>query len=808
MKISKNWLSKHIDTNLSHDDISTLLTGCGLEVEHLEEWESLKGGLQNVVVGHVLSCEKHPNADKLSVTLVDVGDGDPKKIVCGAPNVAAGQKVIVALPGAVLYPAVGESFEIKKSKIRGEESNGMLCAEDEIGLGTSHAGIMLLPAETPIGMAAADYFQIEKDIVFEIGLTPNRADAASHYGVARDLAALTNIKNLHLALTSVVKVSNLSGPVSVNVQDTNDCPRYSGIYISNVSVGQSPQWLKNKLSAIGVRSINNIVDITNYILHDLGQPLHAFDADRIQGNTILVKRSANEEKFVTLDDIERKLNGTELMIADSKGSLCMAGVFGGKNAGVNESTKNIFLESAYFNSVVVRKASRLHGIHTDSSFRFERGTDPEMTITAMMKAAKMIEELAGGKIADAIIDLYPQPIVWNKIELAYKYIDTLIGNQLERDLIKKIISDLGMQVDAETTDGLSLSVPPFKVDVTRAADVVEEIIRIYGYNAIELPGKISMTVSSSSKPDIEKVNIKIAATLIGKGFFEILNNSLTKKDTAQHIVMNEGDAVVEVLNPLSNDLGVLRNSMLLPGLETIAYNLNRKQKEIRLFENGKVYSVNNGLYTEKNKIAIWISGELNKEHWQKTVNPVDIYSMKTLAQSVLSAIGIEEYKLNIEQKEGTVFSQTIDIMLKKRTLVSIAEVNKKTLKLYDISQPVYYSELDLETIMRAISSADLRAQEPTKYPEVRRDLSMVLDKNVNYSEVEEIAYNSVKGILREVNLFDVYEGDKIESGKKSYALSFILRDDEATLQDKQIDTAIDKLMKQFESRLGAIIRTQ
>jgi phenylalanyl-tRNA synthetase beta chain len=486
----------------------------------------------------------------------------------------------------------------------------------------------------------------------------------------------------------------------------------------------------------------------------------------------------------------------------------MAGVFGGKTSGVNETTTSIFLESAYFNPVVVRKASRHHSIHTDSSFRFERGTDPEMTITAMMKATKMIEELAGGKSAETIVDVYPQPIVWKKIDLNYNYVDTLIGNQLEHDLIKKIITDLGMKIDSENTEGLLISIPPFKVDVTRAADVVEEIIRIYGYNSIELPGKISMTVSSFVKPDVEKVYGKIATTLIGKGYFEILNNSLTKKDTSQLIPMGEGDDVVEVLNPLSNDLGILRNSMLLPGLESIAYNLNRKQKEIRLFENGKVYSVNNGLYTEKNKIAIWVSGELNKEHWQKTLNVVDIYAMKSLVQSILHSLGIENYKLNIEQKSGNVFSQTIDLMLKKRVMATIGEVNKKTLKQYDISQPVYYAELDIETIMRAVSPSDIKAIEPSKYPEVRRDLSMVLDKNVNYSEVEEIAFNSVKGILREVNLFDVYEGEKIEAGKKSYALSFILRDDEATLQDKQIDTAMDKLMKQFETRLGAIIRTQ
>ena len=808
MKISKNWLSNHIDSNLSHDEISTLLTGCGLEVEHLEEWESLKGGLQNVVVGLVLTCEKHPNADKLSLTLVDVGDGEPKKIVCGAPNVAAGQKVIVALQGAVLYPTSGEPFEIKKSKIRGEESNGMLCAEDEIGLGASHAGIMVLPDETPVGLSAAEYFQIEKDVVFEIGLTPNRADAASHYGVARDLAALTNIKNLNFVQTSNVNVANQTGSIGVQIEDANDCPRYSGVYISNVTVGKSPQWLINKLSAIGVRSINNIVDITNYILHDLGQPLHAFDANKIQGNTIIVKRSNKGDKFITLDDAERELNGAELMISDMNGGLCMAGVFGGKTSGVTEGTTSIFLESAYFNPVVVRKASRYHGIHTDSSFRFERGTDPEMTINAMMKAAKMIEELAGGKIAETIIDVYPQPIEWKKIDLNYQYVDTLIGNQLERDLIKKIITDLGIKVENENEHGLSLLVPPFKVDVTRAADVVEEIIRIYGYNAIELPGKISMTVTSSMKPDVERVVAKIANTLIGKGYFEILNNSLTKKDTAQLISMNEGDEAVEVLNPLSNDLGVLRNSMLLPGLESIAYNLNRKQKEIRLFETGKVYSVNNGLYTEKNKIAIWISGELNKEHWQKTVNTVDIYSMKSLVQSIFHALGIENYKLNIEQKSSNVFSSTIDLMLKKRVMATIGEVNKKTLKQFDINQPVFYAELDIESIMRAISPSDIKAVEPPKYPEVRRDLSMVLDKNVNYSEVEEIAFNSVKGILREVNLFDVYEGDKIEAGKKSYALSFILRDNEATLQDKQIDTAIDKLMKQLETRLGAIIRTQ
>ncbi|MFM7016591.1 MAG: phenylalanine--tRNA ligase subunit beta [Bacteroidota bacterium] len=808
MKISKNWLLSHIDTNKSSEEISTLLTGCGLEIEHMEAWESLKGGLKNFVVGHILSCEKHPNADKLSITLVDVGDGEPKKIVCGAPNVAAGQKVIVALSGAICYPTVGEPFEIKKSKIRGEESNGMICAEDEIGLGISHAGIMVLPADTSVGMPAADYFQIERDVVFEIGLTPNRADAASHYGVARDLGALTNIKYLKSIDTPSVNISNQTGPIKVIVEDANDCQRYSGVFISNVKVAESPQWLKNKLSAIGIRSINNIVDITNYILHDLGQPLHAFDGDKIQGNTIQVKRAVKGAKFITLDEVDRELSGIELMIADANADLCMAGVFGGKNSGVNEQTKNIFLESAYFNPVVVRKASRHHAIHTDSSFRFERGTDPEMTIVAMMKAAKMIAEIAGGEIAESIIDVYAQPIEWKNIDLNYQYVDTLIGNQLDRDLIKKIITDLGMRVDVENTEGLTLSIPPFKVDVTRAADVVEEIIRIYGYNSIELPGKISMSVTSSSKPDVEKVVAKMASTLISKGYYEILNNSLSKKDTASLIMMNEGDEVVEVLNPLSNDLSILRNSMLLPGLESISYNLNRKQKEIRLFENGKVYSLNNGVYTEKGKMGIWMSGELNKDHWQKSTLTTDIYTIKSLVQSVLSSLGIEQYKLNIEQKAGTVFNQTIDVMLKKRVMVRIGEVNKKTLKQYDINQSVFYAEFDLETIMRAVSPEDIKAQEPPKYPEVKRDLSMMLDKTVNYTEVEEIAYNSVKGILREVNLFDVYEGDKIEAGKKSYALSFILRDDEATLQDKQIDNAMEKLMKQFETRIGAVIRTQ
>ena len=813
MKITYNWLKQFLPITTTPDDVAVLLTDCGLEVEHLEHWQSIRGGLKEVVVGHILTCTKHPNADRLNITTVDTGDGIIRQIVCGAPNVAAGQKAIVALPGAVLYPTSGEPFEIKKSKIRGEDSNGMICAEDEIGLGTSHAGIMILPDETKIGMPAADYFSIESDFIFEIGLTPNRADAASHLGVARDIkAVLSKKEEIKLVMPDVSKFKEGTGQnkITVDVRDTEACVRYSGVLLEGIQVKDSPQWLKNKLIGIGLRPINNIVDVTNYVMHELGQPLHAFDADKIAGNKIFVTTLPLGTKFKTLDGVERTLNGKEWMIADVNGGMCIAGVFGGADSGVVETTTSLFLESACFNSVNVRKAARHHNLNTDSSFRFERGTDPEMTVFALQRAATLIQEIAGGTIVSTIIDCYPKKVAPKKVELSFDYLNTLIGNEIPRGDVIRILTALDIRIVEEQSELLVLEVPAFKVDVTRPADVVEEILRIYGYNAIALPQKMGISLSAGIRPDPEKVLSAMSRLLVDNGFNEILNNSLTKNSYAEVYPLSAGTTAVQVLNPLSNDLAILRHQMLLTGLESVAYNINRKQKDLRFFETGKTYLKTGDVYHEHRYLSIWLTGNKHAEHWNVKTEAYDIYFLKAIVFNLLEAVGVMPSKqLSLtESAEAPFAAALIGSGKKNKQIAKMGLVQKELLKATDISQEVWYAEIDLDELMKLIPSRDEKAPEPPKFPEVRRDLSMLLDRAVNYSEVEKLAYSSEPKLLKHVNLFDVYEGDKMAAGKKSYALSFILGDNDATLQDKQIDAVMEKLMKQFETKLGATIRRQ
>ncbi|MFN8153945.1 MAG: phenylalanine--tRNA ligase subunit beta [Bacteroidia bacterium] len=810
MKISYNWLRQFIDFEYTPEQLSVALTDCGLEVEHLASWESLPGGLDGLVIGKVLTCERHPNADRLSVTTVEVGDGTPRQIVCGAPNVAAGQTVVVALPGAKLYPSSGEPFEIRKSKIRGETSEGMICAEDEIGLGASHAGIMILPEELQAGTPAAAYFKIEKDVVFEIGLTPNRADAASHLGVARDIKAL-----LSRSTRPSVKMPDLSGftegknapLITVEIESAEACPRYSGIELTNVKVAPSPDWLQNKLKAVGLRPINNIVDITNYVMLHLGQPLHAFDAAKIRGRKITVRSLPAGTTFRTLDEVERTLQGHELMITDTEGGLCIAGVFGGAGSGVSESTRHIFLESACFHPVHVRKSAKAHGLHTDSSFRFERGTDPEMTTTALKLAATLMVDIAGAEIATPITDIYPSAVERKKINFSFEYLKTILGDEIPRHDVLDILESLDIHVEEDQSDWLILSVPAYRVDVTRAADVAEEILRIYGYNNIDLPKKISITPGKILQPDPEEITERLNSFLVANGFREMLNNSLTKLSHLETLPLAEGLSGVQVLNPLSNDLALMRHHMLLTGLETISYNINRRQENLRLFETGKTYFKAGNRYVEEQHLSLWITGHQYAEHWKEKSRSYDLYYLKGIVEQVFASAGIGlRQRLTLKEEAENGFEETISWFVGKKLLAVAGKVAKPVLKAADVSQAVWFADIRMENLLALMDTRDREIPGPPKFPEVRRDLSMLLDKSVRYSELEALAYATEPKLLRKVNLFDVYEGDKIEQGRKSYALSFTLRDEEATLQDKQIDAVMEKLMKQFEGKLGAVIR--
>lgn len=805
MKISLNWLKEYIEIKETPEEIAHILTMTGLEVEGMEVVETIKGGLHGVVIGEVLNCEKHPNADSLSLTKVDIGDDEPLPIVCGAPNVAAGQKVVVAKVGTTLYPAGSEGFKIKKAKIRGEVSEGMICAEDELGLGTSHDGIMVLDTLLPNGSEARDYFQIEDDIVFEIGLTPNRADGTSHIGVARDLKAVLE-REVSWPDVSDFKTDSNTSNVQVSVEDHIGCPRYSGISISNVTIKESPSWLKNRLLSIGQTPINNIVDVTNFILHELGQPLHGFDADKIQGDSIIVKTLAKDDKFVTLDEKERKLYDTDLMICDDAGGMCIAGVFGGLDSGISDSTKNIFLESAYFSPDYIRKTSLLHGLKTDSAFRFERGTDPHNTVYALKRAAVLIKEFAGGEISSEIIDVYPDEIKPFRVNMKFKNIDRLIGKSIEREKIFRILNNLDIEIKEASDHGFLAIVPPYRVDVTREADVVEEILRIYGYDNIEL----KETISSDYLADFPDINpetnqLKAANLLVDNGYFEISTNSLTKPGYTEATPTFDPERNVTILNKLSEDLGVMRQSLVFSGLEVISHNINRRQKDLKLFEFGTVYhSEHTTGYVENNYLGIWISGQNQKESWITKNKPVDFHDLSSM---VIKLIGkFTEASCTSIFLEGEIFKFGLAIILNNHHVAKIGLLNKNITNQLSIEQDVFYAELDFDRLLTIVETG-FNVEEISKFPEVRRDLSLVIDKSVTFEQIQELTRErEFSGVLKDINVFDYYVGENIEKDKKAYALSFILQDKNKTLTDKVIDRIMSRLMKKFESNLGAVIR--
>jgi len=808
MKISFNWLKNLVNIEHTAQEVADLLTASGLEVEGIETFESLKGGLQGLVVGQVLECTKHPDADKLNLTKIDVGaGGEPLQIVCGAPNVAAGQKVIVALVGAKLYPETGEPFEIKKSKIRGAVSEGMLCAEDEIGLGESHAGIIVLPENIKIGMPAADYFKIENDTVFEIGLTPNRSDAASHLGVARDLAAIINSKNLDVVaqisiggMQPLPTASNIN-KIKIEVQNPEACKRYSGLVISGISVKPSPEWLQNRLKAIGLRAINNIVDITNFVLHEMGQPLHAFDFEKIKGNTVIVRTAFEGEKFVTLDTIERKLTTNDLVICNKTEPMCIAGVFGGLESGVTEKTTSIFLESAYFDSGFIRKTSKYHALKTDASFRFERGTDPNITVDALNRAANLIFELAGGVLSMDVVDIYPEKLEPYKIAFSYADCDALIGKEIDRVTIKAILTNLGIEIENEGNDALLLNVPRYKTDVTRQADVIEEVMRIYGYNNVEVSKSISYTALNEDKNDDLIVENRVAAALEGFGFNEIMSLSLTKE--TYYPLENTN---VKMLNPLSSDLNVLRGDMLYSGLEAIAYNSNRKNADLKLFEIGRTYEETENekfKYTEQKHLSVFVTGNIFTENPYQLKQKVDFNYLKSAILNILLKCGLTNLK-SVES-DYINYEYGLTYLLNNKVITKIGVVNKTTLKKFDINQPVFYADVNWDVLVKAFSKQKIQFTELSKFPTVRRDLALLIDKTIKYQQIEELAFASEKKLLKEVNLFDIYEDEKLGS-KKSYALSFTLLNSEATLTDKEIDKVMEKLILNFKEKLGAELR--
>lgn len=818
MKISLKQLKKYIDIDLNADEISSMLTACGLEVENVEYFETIKGGLRGLVVGEVMDKQKHPGADRLSITKVNVGKPELLQIVCGAANVAAGQKVLVALPGTKLFPTFGDSFEIKKSKIRGEISEGMICSEDEVGIGNSHDGIMVLDASAVPGTEASHYFEVENDTVFEIGLTPNRADAASHTGVARDLCAVINTKkdfdnnfkhekiSVKLPDISLFKSEKKENRISVAVEDSAACPRYSGLVISGISVKESPAWLKNSLLAIGLNPINNIVDITNFVLHETGQPLHAFDIAKIAGNKIVVKKLKKETPFTTLDGTERKLTGNELMICNADEPICIAGVFGGLNSGISEATKEIFLESAFFNPSDIRKAAKQHGLKTDASFRFERGTDINNTVYALKRAALLIKEIAGGEISSDCIDIYPSEIKPAEVFLDINNFNKLSGLSLSKDDIKKILINSGIIVSGQSETGITVYIPTAKNDVKRQADLAEEILRIYGFEHIPVPEKINLSLSNSKNEIITGVQKKVSSFLTANGFFEILNNSLSSSAYNSGCNSEISSNEIKILNPLSNELDVLRTSLLFSSLKTLQYNINRKSTDLKLFEFGKVY-IYAGKFSEENHLSITVSGNRHNENWQKQNKPVSFYFLKSVIENVVSCFAkIENHLIHYDNTDDTIFSLALDVSYNHKSIGKAGMIKRAVTQHFDIQEETFYAELNVDALMKLENYSALKVIEIPKFPEVRRDVSMIVNAETKYIDIRNIAFQVEKKLLRSVNIFDVYEGDSIGPGKKSYALSFILRDDEKTLEDKQIDSVMNKLIQAFESKTGAVVR--
>jgi phenylalanyl-tRNA synthetase beta chain len=803
MKISINRLKKYLALTESPDEIGALLTRSGLEVEGIEEFESVPGGLQGIVVGEVLTCEKHPDADKLSLTTVDIGSA-VVPIVCGAPNVTKGQKVLVATVGAKLFPTDGEPFEIKKAKIRGQVSEGMICAEDEIGLGKSHAGIMVLDTDLANGTPASEYVEVAQDQILEIGLTPNRADAASHLGVARDLKALVG-REICLDSEQDLKAETSGPPISVEVQNSADCPRYAGVVVTDLTIGPSPQWLQNFLRSLDLEPINNVVDITNFILHDLGQPLHAFDADRISEGKIIVGKLPKGTPFVTLDDKERKLSGEELMICDPKGGLCIGGIFGGKGSGVSNSTKTIFLESAYFSPDVIRKGSQFHGLKTDASFRFERGTDPNMPVYALKQAVKLLQEIAGGKVCSEIIDLYPEPVQDFVIEVSYGHINRLIGKKIDPSEVKSILESLDIRVENETEAGFTAIVKPYRVDVTREADIIEEVLRIHGFHQVELSENLSTDyLAEHPVKDLNKLQYRLSEILAGQGYFELITNSLTKPSYVEKSGFLDASKSVEIYNKLSEDLGVMRQTLLFSGLEVLAHNINRRQTDLKCFEFGTIYSKAETGYQENRRLAIFHSGNRSGESWiepSKGFGFADIYST---VEKILEKLNVEPSAVSIV--ESAPFTYGLHLKSGEKEIGTIGLVDEKILKLAEVRQEVWFADLNWDLLCKKASGLK-KYQEISKFPEVRRDLSLVIDKAVSYDQVKSVAEKAGGKLLRKIGVFDVYQGDKIDSGKKAYALSFHLQDQENTLTDKVIDKTMSRLIQAFENEVGALIRT-
>ncbi|MBV3865680.1 phenylalanine--tRNA ligase subunit beta [Phocaeicola coprocola] len=820
MNISYNWLKEYVNFDLTPDEVAAALTSIGLETGDVEEVQSIKGGLEGLVIGEVLTCEPHPNSDHMHITTVNLGQGDPVQIVCGAANVAAGQKVVVATLGTKLYDG-DECFTIKKSKLRGLESNGMICAEDEIGIGTSHEGIIVLPEDVVPGTLAKDYYNIKSDYVLEVDITPNRSDACSHYGVARDLYAwlIQNGRQATLKRPSVdaFKVDNHDMNIDIVVENTEACPRYAGVAIKNVTVKESPEWLQNKLRLIGVRPINNIVDITNYILHAYGQPMHCFDADKIKGGKIVVKTCPEGTKFITLDEVERKLSDRDLMICNAEEPMCIAGVFGGLDSGTTETTKDVFLESAYFHPTWVRKTARRHGLSTDSSFRFERGIDPNGTIYALKEAALLVKELAGGEIASEIKDNYPAPIADFPVELSYEYTNALIGKVIPAETIKSIVTSLEMKITGETPEGLSLLVPAYRVDVQRPCDVVEDILRIYGYNNVEIP--TSVKSSLSVKGDVDKsVKLQnlVSEQLVGCGFNEIMNNSLTAATYYEGLETYKPENLVQLMNPLSNDLNVMRATLLFGGLESIQHNANRKNADLKFFEFGNCYHFNAekknpekvlAAYSEELHLGLWITGKRVSNSWAHPDENTSVYELKAYVLNIFRRLGVNFGGLVFGNLTDDIYSVAISVHTRGgKLLATFGVLHKKIQKAFDIDNEVYYADLNWKELMKAIKNNTVAYKEISKFPAVKRDLALLIDKKVQFAEIEKIAYETDKKLLKSVELFDVYEGKNLEAGKKSYAVSFMLQDENATLNDKQIDKVMQKLIANLQNNLDAKLR--
>lgn len=813
MKIAYNWLKNYLDIDLNPDKVAELLTDCGLEVEGVEQIETVKGGLKGLVIGQVMVVKPHPNADKLKCTLVNVGNENLLPIVCGASNVAVNQKVVVATVGTQIFPTEGEPFVIKKAKIRGEVSEGMICAEDEIGLGKSHDGILVLPNDATIGLAASNYFNITTDFVFEIGLTPNRADAMSHFGVARDLLAV--LKHQKIVSESAdlnfpefnFSVDNNLRNISVTVNNTEACPRYCGITISDVTVAESPDWLKNKLRSIGLNPHNNVVDVTNFILHDMGQPLHAFDADKISSNQVVVQTLKEGTNFTTLDDTQRKLHGNDLMICNENEPMCIAGVFGGKNSGVTLQTKSVFLEAAYFNPVFVRKTAKRHKLNTDASFRFERGIDPNITMLALKRAAVLIKELGNGKISSDPTDTHPEVFEPFEVEVDVNRINQLIGKEIDFETIKSILNYLDIQIIQQEKNKLKLAVAPYRVDVRREADIVEEVLRIYGYNQVEIPNKINASVSYSSGLSFQTFSEQLTQNLVGLGFNEAMSNSLISAENELKTQRYNEDFLVYPENPLSAELNILRPDLLVNAIESVRYNLNRQQNDLKLFELGKGYLKNTEGYTENRYISIVVTGEIFNHSWVAKSLPVDFYYLKGIVDEIFSRLDVlNQSKFKIEELDSPSFSLGLSYFWRKQNLGFCGKLKPKTAAQFDVKAEVFFAQINLDALFQIVQNNKRTVEDLPKFPSVKRDLALLIDNKILFKMLQQAAFEAESNLLHQVNLFDVYEGKNLPEGKKSYGVSFVLMDKEKTLTDTKVEQIMGKILSIYKSRFGAELR--